>query len=89
MCSVCEIFSGLDYSFVPVGRLVTKGGMEAVRAFYEGLGPEFVDALNEMLVFDAVICNTDRHFGNYGVLVDNKTNKIVCPAPLFDFCNNS
>lgn len=88
LCSVCEIFSGLDYSFVPVGRLVTKGGMEAVRAFYEGLGPEFVDALNEMLVFDAVICNTDRHFGNFGVLVDNKTNKIVCPAPLFDHGNS-
>jgi hypothetical protein len=41
-----------------------------------------------MFVFDAIICNTDRHFGNFGVLVDNKTNKIVAPAPLFDHGNS-
>ena len=41
-----------------------------------------------MLVFDALICNTDRHYGNFGVLVDSKTNKIVAPAPLFDHGNS-
>ena len=55
---------------------------------HESLGPEFMDALNDMLVFDAVICNTDRHFGNFGVLVDNDTNQIVKPAPLFDHGNS-
>ena len=62
--------------------------MKAVRAYYEKLGPEFVNVLNEMLVFDAVICNTDRHFGNFGVLVDNRTNAITSPAPLFDHGNS-
>ena len=65
-----------------------KGGMEAVKAYYEKLGTEFVNALNEMLVFDAVICNVDRHFGNFGVMVDNRTNTIVSPAPLFDHGNS-
>lgn len=37
-----------------------------------------------MLVFDAIILNEDRHFGNFGVLVDNHTNKIVAMAPIFD-----
>ena len=41
-----------------------------------------------MIVFDAVICNTDRHFGNFGVLVDNLTNEILEPAPLFDHGNS-
>lgn len=41
-----------------------------------------------MLVFDAVICNTDRHYGNFGVLVENKTNTIAAPAPLFDHGNS-
>ena len=41
-----------------------------------------------MLVFDAVICNVDRHFGNFGVMVDNRTNTIVSPAPLFDHGNS-
>lgn len=37
-----------------------------------------------MLVFDAVIYNEDRHFGNFGVLRDNRTGKIISPAPIFD-----
>lgn len=47
-----------------------------------------MDALEDMLVFDAIICNTDRHYGNFGVLVDNKTNTIAAPAPLFDHGNS-
>lgn len=88
LCSSCELFTSPEYSYVPIGRIVKKGGMGAVREFYETLGDEFVDALNEMIVFDAVICNTDRHFGNFGVLVDNETNRIAAPAPLFDHGNS-
>ena len=88
LCSECEIFTSREYSYIPVGKIIRTGGMQAVRKFYESIGPEFVDALNEMLVFDAVICNTDRHFGNFGVLIDNATNKIVKPAPLFDHGNS-
>lgn len=88
LCSACEIFTSKDYSYVPIGKIVKTGGMKAVREFYESLGDEFVNALNEMIVFDAVICNTDRHFGNFGVLIDNESNKIVKPAPLFDHGNS-
>ena len=88
MCSVCELFTSKDAAFVPVGRIVKTGGMKAVREYYENLGAEYVDALNDMIVFDAVIYNTDRHFGNFGVLVDSKTNKIIAPAPLFDHGNS-
>lgn len=87
LCSVCEIFTTKDIAYVPVGRIVTTGGMKAVRKYYESLGKEFVEALNDMLAFDAIVCNTDRHFGNFGVLVDSHTNKIVAPAPLFDHGN--
>ncbi len=87
LCSTCELFSSKEYSFLPVGRIVTSGGMKAVREYYEKLGREFVEALNDMLVLDAVIMNTDRHFGNFGFIIDNKTNKIVAPAPLFDHGN--
>ena len=87
LCSTCELFTSKEYSFLPVGRVVTSGGMKAVREYYEKLGQTFVDALNDMLVLDAIIINTDRHFGNFGFIVDNKTNKIVAPAPLFDHGN--
>ena len=37
-----------------------------------------------MLVFDAVIYNEDRHFGNFGLLRNNHTGEIIGPAPIFD-----
>ena len=53
--------------------------MRAVRRYYETLGEDFVNSL---------ICNTDRHFGNFGVLVDSRENCIIKPAPLFDHGNS-
>lgn len=88
LCSTCELFTSKERAFLPVGRLVTSGGMKAVRAYYEKLGPEFVDALHDMLVFDAIICNVDRHYGNFGFLIDSATNTIAAPAPLFDHGNS-
>ena len=87
LCSACEIFTDKYTAFVPVGRIVRTGGIRAVRQYYEMLGEAFVKALNEMIVFDALICNTDRHFGNFGFLVDSRTNQIIKPAPLFDHGN--
>ena len=88
LCSTCELFTSKEVSFVPVGRIVTSGGLKAVKAYYESLGEEFVKAFENMIVFDAVIFNADRHYGNFGFLVNSKTNKIIAPAPLFDHGNS-
>ena len=84
LCSTCELFTSLDTSFIPIGRLVRSGGIESVIQYYKDLGDEFYQELVDMLVFDAVILNEDRHFGNFGLLIDNHTNKIIAPAPVFD-----
>ena len=88
LCSTCELFTSKDVSFVPVGRIVRSGGMQAVRAYYKKLGVEFEKALNDMFIFDALIFNTDRHYGNFGFLIDSHTNEIIAPAPLFDHGNS-
>jgi len=82
--SICELFSSKEYSFVPIYRLVTEGGWDAVLEYYSSLGEAFYEALIDMIIFDVIIVNVDRHFGNFGLLVDNKTNKIIKPAPIFD-----
>jgi len=82
--SICELFSSKEYSFVPIYRLVTEGGWDAVLEYYSSLGEAFYEALIDMIIFDVIIVNVDRHFGNFGLLVDNKTNEIVKPAPIFD-----
>ena len=88
LCSTCELFTSKDVSFVPVGRIVRSGGMQAVKAYYKELGPKFEKALNDMFIFDALIFNTDRHYGNFGFLIDSHTNSIIAPAPLFDHGNS-
>ncbi len=88
LCSTCELFTSKDVSFVPVGRIVRTGGMTAVREYYKKLGAEFEKALDDMFVFDALIFNTDRHYGNFGFLIDSRTNKIIAPAPFFDHGNS-
>ena len=88
LCSTCELFTSKDTAYLPVGHLPKKGGIDGVIKYYEELGPEFLNALRDMLVFDAVICNVDRHYGNFGFLVDSRQNKITAPAPLFDHGNS-
>ena len=65
LCSKCELFTSKEYSYIPIGQLVPKGGIKAIFAYYQTLGQNFVDALEDMLVFDAIICNTDRHYGKF------------------------
>ena len=88
LCSRCELFTSKDISFVPVGQVVKSGGMQAVLDYYGTLGQNFRDALGDMIVFDAIILNTDRHLGNFGFLVDAKSNTLLGPAPLFDHGNS-
>jgi hypothetical protein len=63
---------------------VREGGWKAVIEYYKQLGESYYESLVDMLIFDAVICNRDRHFGNFGLIVDNQTNQIVDTAPIFD-----
>lgn len=88
LCSTCELFTSKDYAYMPIGHIITEGGFAAVFDYYQQLGEAFVQALRDMLVFDAVVCNTDRHFGNFGLMIDNATNTIARPAPLFDHGNS-
>ena len=88
LCSTCELFTDIDHAYMPIGNLVQRGGFDAVAAYYENLGEPFQKAFRDMLAFDAVICNTDRHYGNFGFMIDNKTNTIAAPTPLFDHGNS-
>lgn len=88
LCSRCELFTSKAVSFVPVGQIVKSGGMQAVIDYYGTLDTACKAMLEDMLVFDAVVGNTDRHFGNFGFLVDAATNTLKGPAPMFDHGNS-
>ena len=84
LASKCRLFTSPKVSFVSAGQLVKSGGIGGCLEYYDCLGAEFGEKLRSMLVFDAVIYNEDRHFGNFGLLRDSHTGKILAPAPIFD-----
>jgi len=84
LASKCKLFTDIDTAFIPIGRIVKSGGISAVVKYYEALGDDYADALCDMLIFDALIYNEDRHFGNFGLLRNNRTGEIIAPAPIFD-----
>lgn len=84
LASKCKLFTDIDTSYIPIGRIVKEGGLKACLEYYKKLGTEYFEQIKSMLVFDAVIYNEDRHFGNFGVLRDNRSGKITAPAPIFD-----
>ena len=84
LCSTCELFTDKDTSYIPVAYIVNGYNLKDILVYYKNLGEKYYNSLVSMLVFDAIICNTDRHLGNFGFLVDNKENKIIGTAPIFD-----
>ena len=50
--------------------------------YFERIGSG--DAFRRMCILDALILNTDRHSGNFGVLYQNDTMQVQKMAPVFD-----
>ena len=84
LASKCKLFTDIDTSFISIGRIIKSGGIKACLDYYRQLGTEAVEQLKSMLVLDAIIYNEDRHFGNFGILRDNRSGKIIGSAPIFD-----
>ena len=82
--SKCELFTNKDISYIPIGRIVKSGGIQKCLEYFDAKGKDFSEQIRSMLVFDALIYNEDRHFGNFGVLRDNHSGEVIAPAPIFD-----
>ena len=81
--AVSECIASDDISLVSM-QSVKDYCTHTKQDFYDFLLREFGTQFSNMCITDYVIANTDRHFLNFGVLVDNSTNKIISFAPLFD-----
>ena len=80
--SICPLFTTKDISYVPIGLVIKSGGIKSVFNYIKELG--FQTDLSNLLLFDAITANQDRHFGNFGLLRDNNTGKYIGLAPIFD-----
>ena len=89
VCSTCALFNTPDVAFVPFelclpSDLIQLCDFEMAQAYFAELGEEAAESFRSMAVFDSLIANTDRHSGNFGVLRDNRTGRVLGMAPLFD-----
>lgn len=84
LCSTCQNFSSIDVSYVPYAVATGATDLVSVLWWASRLGREHLETLCDMLVLDALICNTDRHLTNFGLLRDNKTGRPIGLAPIFD-----
>ena len=84
LCCVCELFTDIDHSFVPMWRFCKTKSIKEVAEYLRNLGEDYFKAFCDMMIFDALIYNTDRHLNNFGLMVDNKTTQPYAFAPIFD-----
>lgn len=86
--SSCEIFTNENEGYIPIYYLMDKTIIENnnKRALIREHIPKIygIESLQDLLLFDSIIYNVDRHLENFGMIVDNNTNKILRPAPIFD-----
>ena len=82
LTSKCKATVTNGISFVPAEQIVSPGDVRSCLSYYRELGPDFYGQLCSMFVFDALIYNTDRHFGTFGLLRNDQTGEYLAPAPL-------
>lgn len=83
--AVCPAFTSentglIEYAYVEdgihddFGKILNKMGQR----------PDLFEHMRKMLILDCIIMNTDRHFENFGFLIDNRTMTVKRMAPIYD-----
>lgn len=80
--SVCKIFTSKDKAYVPIHLVSNIDDID--KAYKWCLEHNLEEAFGDMIIFDALIYNHDRHLGNFGIIKDNHTGDILGMAPIFD-----
>ena len=84
--SDCKLFTSQDFGYKPVSLFLKSGvkyGLAETLEIYREFNSE--DAFRHMVVADCITLNCDRHFGNFGFLVNNETFERTVLNPCFDF----
>lgn len=84
--SDCKLFTNEEFGYKPISVFLKSGikyGLPETLEIYREFNCE--DAFRRMVVADCITLNSDRHFGNFGFLVNNETFERTTLNPCFDF----
>lgn len=84
LISKCKLFTNESIGLVKAYDLLDRSdrNISGILRYFEHIGSG--DAFRRMCVLDALILNTDRHLGNFGVLINNRTMEILQMSPVYD-----
>ena len=82
LVSRCPLFTSEQVMFLPLHAVVAKPTITSLYDFCES--HDFLRQLAEILIFDAIVLNTDRHSSNIGVLCNANDYSIQSLGPIFD-----
>lgn len=82
--SDCKLFTSQEFGYRPISMFYKdKLSLPKLLEIYREYNCE--DAFRRMIVADCITMNSDRHFGNFGFLINNKTFERIGLNPCFDF----
>lgn len=80
--SCCPIFTSKEVGYTPICNYANPVDFMDIIQIFEQLGLR--EEFDNLMIFDALVYNTDRHLNNYGFLTNNDTYKVEGMAPVFD-----
>ena len=87
----CKLFTSEDVGYTAAYDFFRAKGLAMKRANLANIVVQDKMAeiygrekYGDLMIYDALICNKDRHLGNFGYLTDNNTGAYLRPAPIFD-----
>lgn len=86
LASRCPLFTSKSQMLVPITAVLEGNAFINVIKYMQS--HKLMDRLGEQLVLDALILNEDRHYGNFGLLCDADTYKVLDMAPIYDNGNS-
>ena len=82
LISKCSLFTSETFGLAKAAVLTKDRTVSGFLRYFETIGSG--DTFSRMCILDALILNTDRHSGNFGVLYQNDTMQVQKMAPVFD-----
>ena len=84
LASTCHLANTEDVSFVSWRQATGASKFPQSLAAACLMGPDILEAFEDMAVFDCLVMNADRHSTNFALARDNGTGQVLGLAPLFD-----
>lgn len=92
LCSKCQIFTTENRGYLPITAFLTEEELKkgekilADRSYFieKAVSIYGKENFEDLMLFDAIIGNRDRHLGNFGMIVNNNTFEVLNAAPIFD-----